>query len=85
MIMIFGALVENDESLDIFLYFQNFVILGCCEVKVPKMSQNGKKFSLLHFISGTINHMIVIYGTLVQSDDILGIFSFFQSLDFSGY
>ena len=40
------------------------------EIKRQKMAQDDKTFCLLHFISGTIHHMIVIYGPFVQNDDI---------------
>ena len=48
------------------------------------MAQNEKKilFVTLH-ISGTIHHMIVIYGTQVQNDNISrGFFCFFENLIF---
>ena len=36
-------------------------------------------------VSGTINHMIIIYGTLVQNGNISKhFFSFFQNFDFLG-
>ena len=43
-----------------------FRLLGCYMVKGQKMAQDDKNIlsGALH-ISGTINHMIVIYGTLV--------------------
>ena len=62
MIVIFGTPVWNDNISRQF-FFQNFDVLGC---KRGKRAKNGPKWQkimcvLLH-ISGTIQHMSVIYG-----------------------
>ena len=47
-----------------FSFFCNFDFLGFYRVSGQKIVQNDKKFCLLLLdISGTIHHMIVIYGT----------------------
>ena len=55
----------------LFLLFQNFDFPGCYGNKKAK---NGPRWQNILFvalhISGTIHHMIVIYGPFVQNDDI---------------
>ena len=47
------------------------------------MAQNDKKIkSVLLHISGTVPHMIVVLGTLVQSDISWNFFHFFRILIF---
>ena len=48
-----------------FSCFQNFDLLVVTGVKVQKMVQKDKKFCVTLHISGTIHHMIVIYGAHV--------------------
>ena len=66
MIMSFGTLVWNDDISGGF-YFSDIIIFWAVRgVKGPKMAQDDKKnLSVAVDISGTIYHMIVIYGTLV--------------------
>ena len=66
-------------SVGIFFIFSKFLFFGCArEVKVEKMVQNDKKIlSVVLSISGTIHHMIVIYITPVQNDNISGQFFYF--------
>ena len=46
----YGTRVENDNTQEFFLFFENFDFLGCWEGPRSKMAQNGKKLCLLHFI-----------------------------------
>ena len=52
------------------------------------MAQGDKKnMSVAGDISGTIYHMIVIYGALMQNDDVSSVFfffSFFQNITIHG-
>ena len=53
-------------SPGIFFIFLNILIFWVISgVKEHKMAQNDKTFCVALHISGTIHHMIVIYGTLV--------------------
>ena len=50
----------------VFLFFQNFDFLGCEVCQRVKMAQNNKKtLSFALYISKTIHHVILIYGTHV--------------------
>ena len=55
-----------------FSLFWNFHFSGCMEGKKTKNSPKWKTAitSLTHHISGTVWHMIMIFGTLVWNDDI---------------
>ena len=53
-------------SSGVVLIFQNFNILDCSRVKGQKKPKKAKKKLLLVInISGTIDHLIVIYGAHV--------------------
>ena len=76
----------------IFFKFPFFGLLGRegrgggGEVKAHKIAQdNQKNMSVAVDISGTIYHVIVIYGTLVSNDDVCSVlFSFFQNFNSLG-
>ena len=54
-----------------FIFFKIMIFWVIRWVKGQKMNQNDKKIlSVMLDISGTIHHMIVIYGTHVQNDNI---------------
>ena len=55
-----------------FSLFWNFHFSGCVEGKKTKNSPKWKTAitSLTHHISGTVWHIIMIFGTLVWNDDI---------------
>ena len=81
MIRIFGTLVKNDDISRCF-FFHVFKILAfwtVTGVKGKKWTKMAKK-PVMSPISGTIHHMIVIYGTHVISR----LFLFFKNFDFSG-
>ena len=73
MIVIYGTHVQNNNISRSFFHFFKILILWVVrEVKRQKMVQNNKKICLFQDnldilfnldISGTTNHMIVIYGT----------------------
>ena len=67
MIMIFGALVENDDiSMRFFFNFFKILIFWVVSgVKGQKIVQNDKKNSVSLHTSGTIHQIIVIFGTHV--------------------
>ena len=56
----------------LFLVFWNFCVLGYYGVKGQKIAQNEKVTITLFMYhnSGTVKHMIMIFGTLVLNDDI---------------
>ena len=65
MIVIYDTHVENDSfSRHFFSFFQNFDFSGCQEGKRGKNGPKWRKIlSVALYISGTIDHMTVIYGT----------------------
>ena len=69
-----------------FFFFQFFKILIFRVVSGVKVQKNGPKWqkimSIILYISGTIHHMIVIYGTHVWNDISWHFFHFFKSLIF---
>ena len=72
-------------SLGTFFYFFKILIFWVVwMVKGQKMAQNDKKkLTFPLYISGTIHHMILIYGVHVQKDNISRYFlHFFQILIF---
>ena len=63
----------------LFSFFQNFDFLDCCG---GKRAKNGPKWTIItsatHRISGTVHHMIVIFGTHILNADVSRcFFSFF--------
>ena len=69
----------------LFLVFWNFCVLGYYGVKGQKIAQNEKVTITLFMYhnSGTVKHMIMIFGTLVLNDDISRQFiHFFESFIF---
>ena len=79
-------------SPDVFFNFSKFWLSGLLgaegvkrAIKWPKVT----KGSVSLCISGTVPHMIAVFGTHVSNDDISRIFffffSFFQKSDFSGF
>ena len=66
MVMIFGALVENDDiSRCCFQFFKILIFWVFRGGKWQKTVQNDKNMCVALDFSGTIHHMIVIYGTHV--------------------
>ena len=66
MIFISGTHMQNDNvTRNVFHFFKILIFRVVRRVKGQKVVQNDKKFCLLHSISGTIHHMIFIYGTHV--------------------
>ena len=60
-------------------FFPNLIFSVNIRVKGEKMAQNDKKFmSVTLHISGSIHHMIVIFGTHVQNDNVS---RYFQLID----
>ena len=49
------------------IFFEIFIFWAVMGVKGQKIAQNEKKtiISVTHHISGTVEHMIMIFGTLV--------------------
>ena len=73
----------KDIIYRVFSLFQKFYFSNVSGVKRLKMVQNDKK--LCAPICGTIDHMIVIFGTHVENDNISGyFFLFFQNCNFLG-
>ena len=58
-------MMVSPEGFSIF--FENFIFWAVMGVKGQKIAQNEKKtiISVTHHISGTVEHMIMIFGTLV--------------------
>ena len=70
-------------SKGIFHFFKIFIFQVVIGVKGQKIAQNDEILSATLHISGTIYHMMVIYGTHVQNDNIPYNFShFFKILIF---
>ena len=46
--------------------------------KGKKINQYDKKLSVAHHISGSTHHMMVVFGTHLQNDDILDHFFIFS-------
>ena len=73
----------KDIIYRVFSLFQKFYFSVVSGVKRLKMVQNDKK--LCAPISGTIDHMIVIFGTHVENDNISSYFFLFsQNCNFLG-
>ena len=66
MILIYGTVVQNDISSCFFHFFKIFILWVLRGVKGQKTAEITKNF-VRHtlYISGTIHHMIVIYGAHV--------------------
>ena len=86
MIVIYGAKAWNDNISRCFFQFSNFDFPGCQGAERAKNAQNDENLSVARYISGTIHHMIFIYGThICMCKRIIspGIFFFvFQNLIF---
>ena len=68
-----------------FFHFFKVLIFCVYNVKVQKTVQNDKILSVALQISGTIHHMIIIYGAHVWNVNIFRrFFSIFQNFDFLG-
>ena len=67
MIVIYGTPASNDNISRWIFHFFKILIFGVVRgVKVQKMVQNDKKIlSVMLHISGTIHHIIVMYGSHV--------------------
>ena len=66
MIAIFGSHFYNDHiSSHFFHFFKILIFLVFSRVKGQKMTQNYQFQSVMLFISGTVDHIIVIFGTQV--------------------
>ena len=75
------------QSPGFFSFFVILIFWVVKGVKGQKMVQNDKKIlSVVLHISGTIHHMIFIYGTHKENGNILVLFFFscFQNFDFLG-
>ena len=76
-----SCICVKDIIYRVFSLFQKFYFSVASGVKSLKMVQNDKK--LYAPISGTIDHMIVIFGTHVENHNISGyFFIFFQNCNF---
>ena len=73
-------------SPGVLLSFSKFWFSGLSEVKGQKLAQNEKN-SVAPYISGTIYHMIFIYGTCVciNGQYLKAFFSFFQNFNFQDH
>ena len=71
-------------SSGFFFFFDIFVFWTVRGVKGQNMVKDGEKIlSVALHVSGTIHHMILIYGTHVEKDNISSFFlHFFQILIF---
>ena len=68
-----------------FFHFFKVLIFCVYNVKVQKTVQNDKILSVALQLSGTIHHMIIIYGAHVWNVNIFRrFFSIFQNFDFLG-
>ena len=65
MIMILGTLVQNVNIFRCFFHFFKILIVQVGrKVKGQEVAQDDKKaLSVVPYISGTIHHMIMIFGT----------------------
>ena len=68
-----------------FLFFQNFDWPDCWGKNAKNCPKGWKTLSLSVHISGAVPHMIVVFGTHVQNDDIFDNFSLFQNSQFWGF
>ena len=73
MIFILVHVRKKDNMSRFFLHF--FQRVGS---KGKKVNQYDKKLSVAHHISGSTHHMMVIFGTHLQNDDILDHFFIFS-------
>ena len=73
-----SCICVKDIIYRLFFRFQKFYFSVISGVKRLKMVQNDKK--LCAPISGTMDHMIVIYGTHVEIDNISGYFFVFSKI-----
>ena len=81
LILIFGTNVQNDDiSTGTFFIFLKFWFLGLLRGRV----KNSPKWKVkITSVTGTIKHMIMIFGIVLQNDDISShFFHFFKILIF---
>ena len=87
MIMVFNTIVLNDDMSRCFFFqfFEIFSFQSVRGIKGQKIVQNEKITitSVTRYISGTVKHMIMIFGTFVLNDDISRcFFHFFEIFTF---
>ena len=68
-----------------FLFFQNFDWPDCWGKNAKNGPKGRKTLSLSVHISGAVPHMIVVFGTQVQNDDIFNNFFIFSKFSFWGF
>ena len=85
MIVIYGTLSNDDIFAKFFFIFSKFWFSGLLGGNRAKNSPKWQEImSVVLHISGTIHHMIVIFGTQMQNDIARSFFKFFQNFSFSG-
>ena len=86
MIVIYSASVQNYNISRCFFQSWNFHFLDCRRAEREKNGPKWKNILLVSFcISGTVNHMIVIFGAHVWNDDIFSNFFHFSIFWFWGF
>ena len=83
MIFFYVTHVLKDNIPCVFVHFFQILIFGVNSwVKGQKMAQNDEKLSVALHTSGSIHHMIVIFGSHVLNNDISRCFFHFFSMIF---
>ena len=85
MIVIYGTLLSSDDiSAKFFFIFSKFWFSWLLGGNRAKNSPKWQEImSVAHHISGTIHHLIVIFGTQMQNDIARSFLIFFQNFSFS--